>query len=600
MTTESVEFQSFEPSWLARYIPDQWIRWDAAREVWRKRIAEVVQYVFATSTRETANRMLPWSHSTHIPKICQIHDNLGANYSTALFGNRKFFVFEPGTPDENTQAKRRAIEAYLTTKHDYSGFFDVMRQCLDDWVLYGNVFASVEYVREARKDPKTGQDITIYEGPKVVRRSPYDVVFDHTANSFQEAPKIFRSLISRSTLMRRIEESSEGDFDLEAVERIKSWNLVVSRLSEGEIDKHIQQRFDGFNSTSAYFRSGKVELMEYVGDVYEPFTQTLHKDAIVTVADRRFVLRIKTASDFNNIGQYYHAPWRRRPDNLWGMGPLDNLLGMQYLINHLENARADGFDQMLSPDRVFKGQVQVEQVGAVKYHYIDDANGDVTNLLPDRTVLSADMQIQYKEAQMEAYAGAPKEAMGIRTPGEKTAFEVQQLQNAASRLFQTRIEQFEQMFLEPILNAELEIAVKNLNVTDKVKTLDDDTGVTDFLSITVDDLTSRGKLRARGASHFAKRAQLVQELNSFETVLKNDPKLAVHFPAKARAEAWNAALNFDQFELFKPFGQIAEDLDAQKNNQAAQDVADQHTAAQPGNGPPGLPSAMPPDQQVPA
>ena len=43
------------------------------------------------------------------------------------------------------------------------------------------------------------------------------------------------------------------------------------------------------------------------------------------------------------------AGWRPRPDNLYAMGPLDNLVGMQYRIDHLENLKSDVFDQIAYP-----------------------------------------------------------------------------------------------------------------------------------------------------------------------------------------------------------------------------------------------------------
>ena len=300
---------------------------------------------------------------------------------------------------------------------------------------------------------------------------------------------------------------------------------------------------------------------------------------IITVADRQYVIRKQKMQDYQGFGKMYHSGWRKRPDNLWAQGPLDNLVGMQYLINHLENARADAFDQMLSPDRVHVGQGQMSQDGPVTNYYIDDGNGSVSNLAPDATVLNADLQISTKENQMEAYAGAPREAMGIRTAGEKTAFEVQALQNAASRLFQTRTEQFEREFLEPILNGELEIAVMNLSGIDVAKVLDDDEGVLEFMSISVDDLTVRGRLKARGASHFAKRAQLVQELQQFNQIILQDQSMAVHFPAKVRAKAWAEALQLDRLNLYQPFGQIDENTEAQQAQQAAQSVQDESQAA---------------------
>jgi len=576
----SVELCGLEEHSLASNIVQLYTQWNAGRQVWLKRVKEVIAYVYATSTRETSNVTNPWSHSTVIPKLTQIHDNLGANYASALFTSREFFTFEPGRPDEASLKKRTAIENYLRTKHDYSRFRAVMKQLLDDWVQTGNCFCRVEYIREMEVEPITGAPIITYEGPRVVRISPYDIVFNHALANFKDSPKIIRELITRGELMRRFEDSPEGaGYDPAEIERIKKFYSVVSGWKEADINKNIQMHMDGFSSPSQFLNSGNVELLHFIGDIYDSHEGVLHKSKLITIVDRRYVLQNTTLDDLQGFGRIYHAGWRKRTDNLWSQGPLDNLVGMQYLINHLENARADAFDQMLSPDRVHIGAVEIERDGAVTNYFVDDANGDVRNLSPDPMVLNADNQIAMKEAQMEAYAGAPREAMGIRSPGEKTAFEVSSLQNAAGRLFQTKIEDFEQDLIEPVLNGELEVAVKNLATADLAKVLDDDFGVIEFMTITRDDLTARGKLKARGASHYAKRAQLVQELQQFGNILATDPSLAIHFPSKARAKAWNDAMGFDRLELFKAYGQIEEEVEKAQHQQAAQQYLAESEAA---------------------
>ena len=575
----SLEIMGFGTDQLADDIAMMFQQWDSGRQVWLSRVREVIQYVYATSTRETSNKSNGWSHSTHVPKITQIHDNLGANYASALIGRRKFFTFEPSTAKEATAAKRKAIENYLYTKHDSNRFSEVLLHLLNDWVQTGNCFCYVEYVRETTEDVD-GSEIVTYEGPRVVRVSPYDIVFDYAAESFDKTPKIFRRLMTRGDLLRKMEESVDMRFDEAEVKKVLEYRATLSGMSDAEVNKQVQQRFDGFTDAASYMRSGNVELLEFIGDIYNPNTGELQKDRLITVADRKFVIRNVPVVSYSGLGKVLHAGWRKRPDNLWAQGPLDNLVGMQYLINHLENARADAFDQMLSPDRVHIGNVSIEKDGPVTNYYVDDAQGDVRNLAPDATVLQADMQIQMKENQMEAYAGAPREAMGVRSAGEKTAFEVQTLQNAASRLFQFKIEQFERELLEPLLNAELECAVKNLSAADVAKSVDDDEGVVEFLTITKEDLTARGRLKARGASHFAKRSQLVQELQQFSQVLASDPEMKVHFPAKARAKAWADALHFDGFEIYKPFGMIEEQIELQQAQAAAQGVVDEAMAAQ--------------------
>jgi len=577
--TDSVNLVHLEGDGMAATVANLYTTWRSLRQVHLTRMAEVVQYIYATSTKDTSNSTNPWSHTTHIPKLCQIYDNLGANYKSALFSQREFFTFDPSVHDDMMKGKRKAVVDYLTTKHDASKFTDKMKVLLDEWVRGGHCFAQVEYVRETRLNPLTKAEETIYEGPRVVPISNYDIEFDPTASDFASTPKIVRTLQTLGAFIRSVEENVDLKYSAEGVAKVKELRASTAGFSADDWMKFTQMNMDGFSSYGGYIQSGKIELLNFYGDFYDPSTGVLHRDQIITVADRRFILRMASSSDFNNIGQIYGQPWRRRPNNLWGMGPLDNLVGMQYLIDHLENAQADAFDQMLSPDEVYKGQVQTVVDGPVRKHFIDDAEGDVSQLRPDATVLQADFKIQLKEAQMEAYAGAPREAMGIRTPGEKTKFEFATLTEAASRMFQVKIEEFE-TFVEDILNAELEIAQRNLSTPDLVKVFDDDFGVQAFKSITRDDITVKGKLKPRGASHYGRQARIVSELNTFSQVLVGDPSLAVHFPALERAKLWEELLGFSQYSLMKPFGQIAENLDGQKMQNAAGDEMDKHMAGQ--------------------
>lgn len=579
MAKASVELHGLEPHALADQITSLWHQWNNGRQVWLNRVKEVIQYVYATSTRETTNSKNPWSHSTVVPKLTQIHDNLGANYTNALFGSKNFFTFEAGKVEDKLSAKRKAIVSYLKTKHDYSGFKSTMKKLLDDWVQTGNCFCRVEYVREVDVDPLTQESYVVYEGPKVFRISPYDIVFDPTVSEFKDSPKIIREVITRGELFRRAESPEGLHYNQEELERLKTFYSTVAKWAEADVNKHIQMKLDGFSSPYDFFSSGKVELLHFIGDIWDNHTQTLHKSRYITIVDQRCVLQDRDLGDMQGFGRIYHAGWRRRPDNLWAQGPLDNLVGMQYLINHLENARADGFDQILSPDRVHIGNVEIEHDGPVTNYYVDDVGGDVRNLAPDTTFLNADLQIQLKEAQMEAYAGAPREAMGIRSPGEKTAFEIAELRDAAGRLFQTKIEEFEEVLVEPVLNGELEVAVLNLNTSDVIKSFDDDFGVEEFITITRDDLRAKGTLKARGASHHAERSRLVRELQAFSNTLATDQALAVHFPPKERAKAWADALGFDQIGLFKPFGAIDEQVEQQQYMEAAQSNLDQYMAA---------------------
>jgi len=200
-------------------------------------------------------------------------------------------------------------------------------------------------------------------------------------------------------------------------------------------------------------------------------------------------------------------------------------------------------------------------------------DGDVEMLQLDATALNADLQIQRLMDIMEEMAGAPKQAMGIRTPGEKTAFEVQALENAAGRIFQQKITYFEQNLLEPLLNNMLEQARRLMDITDVIKIMDTDLGVEDFIKITKEDLTAKGKLRPVGARHFAARAQLLQNLQGVFNSKIGD-KIAPHVSSKKLAKFVEDILGIERFSLIMDNVAIAEQAETQRLINSQQDAID--------------------------
>ena len=173
---------------------------------------------------------------------------------------------------------------------------------------------------------------------------------------------------------------------------------------------------------------------------------------------------------------------------------------------------------------------------------------------------------------MEQYAGAPREAMGIRSAGEKTAFEIQQLQNAAGRIFQEKVTTFEINVLEPALNAMLEVSKRNLDGIDVVSVIDDDLGVTDFLKVTRADITGSGVIRPIGARHFAAQAQLVQNI----TGLSNTQiwqQISPHISTKSLATLVEDVMGLRRFQLFTPNIAVFEQQETQRlAGQAVEDL----------------------------
>lgn len=563
---------------LARQISDHYTTWKNARAVKEADWKEIRNFTFATSTSTTSNAKQPWKNRTVRPKLCQIRDNLHANYMAALFPNDKWFSWEAGDGQSADKERRRTIEAYMAHIFKHSKFKETVSRLVYDYIDYGNCVGDVDFVNETAT-PTPGVTVQVYSGPKLQRISPLDIVFDITAPSFDEAPKITRTVLTFGQIEKlRTSYPEWAKVSTELMARIRNNRNTVIEAGRGAIrkadmDKSNALTADGFNSLYEYYAADAVEILEFEGDVYDRVTGDFFPNHVITVIDRAYVIRKEPAKSWLGRSSKAHVGWRLRPDNLMAMGPLDNLVGLQYRINHLENSKADAWDLILHPITKVKGYVEEFQYGPNERIYMEQ-DADVEFLRPDTTALNADVQIQELENTMENMAGAPRQAMGIRTPGEKTAFEVQSLENASSRIFQSKIGYFEEFFLEGLINSMLESARRNLSIAEIVKIVDDDTGVADFIKIEAKDLVAKGKLVPMGARHFAARAQLIQNLAQLTSSgIYQDPDIRTHLSGKIMAELVEENLGLTKYRIYQPNIRVMEQYEtAQLQHEAQQEL----------------------------
>ena len=556
---------------LAGELAGLYNRWYIQRSEKEEEWRELRNYLFATDTTTTSNSGLPWKNSTTLPKLTQIRDNLHANYLDALFPNDNWLRWEGYTLDDVTLEKRRTIEAYMRNKLRESGFREVISKVVYDYIDYGNAFAEVVWENRRHKDPVTGEEIVNYIGPKVVRVSPFDIVFNPTAVSFKDSPKFTRYIKSLSELKQEAAKDPSLGYDKGVLDKLTEIRRSLSQFKMEDVNKSTAYLVDGFGSLQEYYQSGYVEILEFEGDYFDQVNNKLYENAIITIVDRTHILRNVPNPSWLGRDTKSHVGWRDRPDNLYGMGPLDNLVGLQYRVDHLENLKADALDMTIHPPIKVVGDVDpFTWAPGVVIHVPED--GDVGLLPPNVAAFQVNNEIGNLLMIMEEMAGAPKEAMGIRSPGEKTAFEVQQLQNAAGRIFQHKINKFEVEFLEPLLNTMLEMSKRHMDAADLVRVMDDDIGVVQFLSITKEDITAKGKLRPIGARHYAARAQLMQNMIG----LFNSPvgqMIAPHVSGKKMAKMVEDFMGFDQFDFISDNAAIFEQAETQRLvNQVQQQV----------------------------
>jgi len=555
-----------------KWVGHMWQQWNTQRNTWLEQKKELEKYVFATDTTTTTNSSLPWKNKTTLPKLAQIRDNLHSNYLSALFPNDKWLKWTAFTKNDASHKKAKVITSYMENKTRLGGFKQIASRLLYDYIDYGNAFAMPIFEKRYHTYKPEDSLVPSFIGPKAVRISPLDIVFNPMAVSFVGSPKIVRSVKTVGELKRLAQTVPEMAFWTKAIERREFINKHLGGFSTEDWAKADQLMVDGFGNLYDYYQSGFVEILEFYGDYHDQETGTLYVNKMITVVDRCMIVRNEDISTYDGSTPIYHVGWRLRPDNLWAMGPLDNLVGMQYRIDHLENLKADAMDLSVHPIYLVKGEVEEFQIYPGAQIMIDE-NGDVSELGKNLgPMMAADNQIESLKNDMELFAGAPREAMGVRSPGEKTALEVQTLNNAAGRIFQEKINTFETDLMEPLLNSMLEVARRNFDEMDVISTLDNDLGATEFMTITKNDIIARGVIRPIGARHFAQQAQDLQNLVG----ISSSPLwtlVAPHVSGKNLTKFIEDSTSIHGYEIFRPNVAIMEQQETQAlMNQASEDL----------------------------
>ena len=583
---------------LGSRIAQYWHEWDMKRQDWVRERKEIRNHVYATDTSKIFDETLPWKNTTHIPKICQIRDNLFANYMASMFPKRQWMIWEGDT--EEDQEKGEVILNYMQWVVSQRWFKEVMAKLVLDYIDYGICIALPKW-EDVRIE---GEDKTQigFVGPKIERYNPLDFVMNPVAAEFSKTPKIVRSLVTMGEFKKIIDSMSADEQEREAAQACFSYmrNLRGESAAYAGEWQHKDEfyKVDGFDNYRAYLGSDYVELLTFYGDLYDVHEDKLYENYKIVVVDRHKVLLKQPSESFFAEAPFASAVWRVRQDNLWGMGPLDNLIGMQYRIDSVENQKADMVDLTTIPPLKIKGYVEDFDWGPMEKIYVGD-DGDVSVLLPDFNPITSNIDISSYEQRMEEMSGSPKEAMGFRTPGEKTKFEVQRLENAASRIFQSKIAQFEEQVTEPLLNAMLELAARKLDKT-VIRVYDDEFQIQIFESLTARDITGSGRLKPVAARHFAEKSEFIQNMNAFySSGVGQDPEVRMHISSIKLAETINTVMDAEQYDLVTPFIRLQEQAEGQKLQGIQQEDVMSNAMEPSGFGPDDVPEPEIDDEQDP-
>jgi hypothetical protein len=538
-----------------RNVGYMWDKWSNQRQGWVEEKKELRSFVFATDTRTTTTAA--WKNSTTLPKICQIRDNLHSNYLSAIFPNDKWLRWEAYDKAAASKEIREMVTAYMRHKMIQVDLRSEVSKLIYDYIDFGNCFAEPEWDYGSLSVDGNGHTHTGYVGPRVRRISPLDIVFNPLAPTFEEAPRIIRYIKTLGELQELAKTSSMWE---EALAKTKGMRAGAGSYTVDDYHKALGFSVDGFGDMKEYYDTEYVEILRFLGNYYDKETETVHTAKEIIVIDRSITVSTRDIVSPVGNGNVSHAGWRMRPDNLYAMGPLDNLVGMQYRIDHLQNLKADAMDLLVHPPLAVQGDVEAFTWAPEEVIQII-GEGSVTELTKSaQGVAVADAEINMLEARMEEFAGAPKEAMGVRTPGEKTLGEVNQLANAAGRIFQEKTTNFE-VFLEKLLKGLLAEATLHEGGTD-IPLMDEEMGFVDFTKITNNDLIQNGTLRPVGARHFGQTAKLVTDL----TAIMNGPlgqMIGPHMSGKNAAQMVEDVFELGRYDLVRPNAAVHENAETQ-------------------------------------
>lgn len=564
-TLDIMEMQ--EPDYLATAIANKFVAWESARDRWYNNAKETLENLYATSTRDIFNQAKDTDNCTHIPKITQIRDMLITYYLDAMFSLPDYVDWEAYNEeslDINTKDTLKALMAQML--HD-SQFQPTIRELVEDYVDYGNAFTTVAMVNETLK-LESGV-ANVYNGPKAIRLDPLNVFFDPLAISFEKTPKIIRTIKTLGELVAEAEELPESaqvykEALNRALEKRSRIRQAVSTTNAESIKNDICS-IAGCGNWSQYYASDTVELLTFYGDLYDVERNKLYKNSKIVVMDRCSVLLEEPIKNFGFNCNIFKAGWRDRKDNLWSMSPLDNIKGMQFMVDFLENKRADIFNYISNPMWVTKGDVEMPEYLYPGCHVGVDVDGDFKTISPDATALAADTYVDRYQMLMEEMAGTPREAMGFRTPGEKTAFEVSQLNTAASRLFNEKTRKFEMEILEPLLTLMMRMYLSDPTRVTRVKMMNED-GVILFKEVNVQDMAVQGRFIATGSNTYTERARQAQTIMQlYNSAIPSDQLVFNYFNPKVIAKVIAHTTGLDKYkDIIQPNARVDAELEMAK------------------------------------
>jgi hypothetical protein len=303
----------------AKWVVNFWDNYKNQKIIKEQEQLELRNFLFATDTKTTSVNKSDWKNSTTIPKLTHIRDNLHSNYLASLFPNEKWLKWEAFDKNSADKAKAKAITAYMDNKAREGDFRTKMSDAVLDYIDWGNAFVMTGFKK--KNHDYNGALLPVYNGPIAINIAPNNIVFNPTANSFEESWKVIRSLYTTGSLLQRAKDYPDEAYWEDVVRRRYEIQNKYGSLSKDDFEKTEAYQVDGFGSLYEYYRGDIIEVLEFYGSYYDGNEGILHQDQIITVVDRSTAVNTRPIPTYDGRAPIFHVSWRDRPENLYGMGP---------------------------------------------------------------------------------------------------------------------------------------------------------------------------------------------------------------------------------------------------------------------------------------
>ena len=518
------------------------------------------------------HRAQPHQSKAVFPKLTQLSDTIRAHLMAMVSPNYRFFEYQATTREDSAKIIRDTALAYGRTKIEQRNFNPLLESQLMDVAITGNMFGTANIETIYTEDDLTGQEILLEHGPTFERINPRAIRFDHT-KSIQDSWVLIKTMKSLADIARSLEQRPDLQQAQESWTRLLENRNFVKGLSDSDLRRATTGAVDGLTTWAHSVRDGEdqVEVLEFRGDIWDQETNTLMKNKRIIIWDRQVIAQVsKLPTRGHGV---YHCGWRPRPDNAWFQGPFESLMGVQHFTNSLLNSAADAVNFAATPIFKVRGAMDVpSEEELTPGSVLNTGDGDIEVIKMDSGAAINSHRIAVEMMNMmEEFTSVPRQAAGIRTPGERTAFEVAQLNNATNRMFAEVAQRIEIQMVEPLINDALELARKYGDTLDMVRMVGEDKTLR-FLQLDALSLGKTGKIRVKGARHHAETQQRLASLMQGIPLLQS-LGITTHVDDWKAAEMMSEMLGLDDYGIFIKHAQIYSQAEAASVAQTAQEEA---------------------------